>query len=103
MNKTTFSLEVFGESAVYAAYSAGKDNSAYIKHLKEILRRAVDGELTECQREAVLGVYYRNKTVTELADELGVNKSTVSRNLKRAREKLAFAMRYGAIPFYPDD
>ncbi len=102
MNRATFSLEVFGERAAYDCYCAGGDNKQYIRHLKELLRRAINEELTQCQRLAVEGFYFEGKSVTQIALEQGVNKSTVSRNLKRAKEKLAFSMRYGLSPVYLD-
>lgn len=100
MNRATFSLEIFGEKAARMQFSSAGDNKAYLAHLKDLLRRAIEEELTECQRLAVCGFYYDAKSVTQLADELGVNKSTVSRNLKRGKEKLALAMRYGLSPVF---
>ncbi len=102
MNRATFSLEVFGERAAYDCYCTGGDNKQYINRLKELLKRAINEELTECQRSAVTGFYFEGKSVSRLAAEQGVNKSTVSRNLKRAKEKLAFSMRYGLSPIYLD-
>ena len=37
---------------------------------------------------------WQNKTVTEIAQELGVNKSTVSRTLLRAKRRLYQCLRY---------
>lgn len=102
MNRVTFSLEIFGDRAATEQYARNGDNSAYINHLKRLLRRAIDEELTECQRAAVCGFYYDGKSVTQMAIEQGVNKSTVSRNLKRGKEKLALAMRYGLSPVFLD-
>lgn len=38
--------------------------------------------------------FEQNKTVTEIAQELGVNKSTVSRTLLRAKRRLYQGLRY---------
>lgn len=46
-----------------------------------------DGELLRMNFE-------QNKTVTEIAQELGVNKSTVSRTLLRAKRRLYQCLRY---------
>jgi DNA-directed RNA polymerase specialized sigma24 family protein len=40
--------------------------------------------------------YGQNKTMDAIAKELGVNKSTVSRTLKRGRQRLYRCLRYGA-------
>ena len=49
------------------------------------LQHVLDNELTELQRRAVIGYYLEKKTMRELAQERGVNKSTVCRTLQRAR------------------
>ncbi len=100
MNRVTFSLEIFGDKAASQQFSGRGDNKAYIEHLKKLLRRAINEELTECQKIAVCGFYYDGKSVTQMALEQGVNKSTVSRNLKRAKEKLALSLRYGLSPVF---
>ena len=56
--------------------------------------RAIEGELTPCQRRAICGKYMEGKTVTQLARELGVNKSTVSRTLKRGEKRLKRSLGY---------
>ncbi len=102
MNRRTFSLEIFGEEASNRISNMRGSNSEYIDYLKRLLRQAIRNELTECQRLAVMGFYFEGKNVTTLALEQGVNKSTVSRNLKRAREKLSISMRYSLSPLYLD-
>ncbi len=102
MNRTTFSLEVFGERAANIIYNSRGYNQPYIEHLKRLLRKAIAEELTESQRDAVTGFYFFNKSVSEMALEKGVNKSTVSRNLKRGCERLALSMKYGLSPVYLD-
>ena len=49
------------------------------------LQHVMENELTELQRRAVIGYYLEKKTMRELAQERGVNKSTVCRTLQRAR------------------
>ena len=58
------------------------------------VRNVIDQELTPRQRRVVEGVYYENKSVTALAEELGVHKSTVSRTLHRARLRMQRCLRY---------
>ena len=100
MNRLTFSIEVFGERAASAAYESRGDNGKYLEHLKKLLRKAIEEELTESQRAAVTGFYFENLSVSEMAELRGVNKSTISRNLHRACQKLSLVMRYGASPLY---
>ena len=58
------------------------------------LRRAVRQELSPRQRETVEAYYFENKTMEQIARELGVNRSTVSRTLKRAENKLRRFLQY---------
>lgn len=58
------------------------------------LRRVMEAELTERQRQTVCGYYLERKTMAELAREFGVNKSTVCRTLKRAEHTLRRCLRY---------
>ena len=54
----------------------------------ERVRRVMQEELTELQREALLAYYFQEKTLAQIAQDRGVNKSTVCRTLHRAEEKL---------------
>ncbi len=52
------------------------------------VNRVIREELTELQRYTVLAYYFRDRSIPQIAQERGVNKSTVSRTLRRAEEKL---------------
>lgn len=58
------------------------------------VQRVIQEELTELQRETLLAHYFREMNVTEIARERNVNKSTVSRTLRRAENKLKRYLRY---------
>ena len=58
------------------------------------IRRVIEKELTPKQREILLAYYIHNQTIPWIARERGVNKSTVSRTLHRAEEKLRRYLRY---------
>jgi RNA polymerase sigma factor (sigma-70 family) len=51
-------------------------------------------ELTPRQRQMVDMQFQEELTVTEIARRLGVNKSTVSRCLRRARQRLYSRLRF---------
>ena len=59
-----------------------------------LTRLARQEALTARQRQLLRMNFEQNKTVTEIAQELGVNKSTVSRTLLRAKRRLYQCLRY---------
>ena len=58
------------------------------------LRRVIQTELTQMQRETLVAYYFEKKTLPEIAWERGVHKSTVWRTLKRAEEKIRRVLQY---------
>lgn len=58
------------------------------------LRRVIEQELTPRQRDTILAYYFQDKSIAQIAQERGVNKSTVSRTLRRAEEKLRRFLKY---------
>ena len=58
------------------------------------VQRVIREELTPLQREALLAYYFQEQTITQIAQERGVNKSTVCRTLHRAEEKLRRYLKY---------
>lgn len=51
-------------------------------------------ELTDTERRTLTAYYLEEKTLEQIAQAFGVNKSTVWRNLKRAERKLHRFLRY---------
>ena len=58
------------------------------------VQRVIKEELTELQRQTLTAYYFHRQTIPQIARERGVNKSTVSRTLRRAEEKLRRYFRY---------
>ncbi|MBQ7801205.1 MAG: sigma-70 family RNA polymerase sigma factor [Oscillospiraceae bacterium] len=58
------------------------------------VQRVIQEELTPLQREALIAYYFQEKTMSQIAAERGVNKSTVCRTLHRAEQKLRRFLRY---------
>ena len=58
------------------------------------VQRVIREELTPLQREALIAYYFQEQTITQIAEERGVNKSTVCRTLHRAEEKLRRFLKY---------
>ena len=81
-----------------AMYSSmiSNDNGQQISRLKRNLTHALREDITPRQREYMLLYYGKGMSMTEIGAQFGVNKSTVSRTLKRGRQRLYRCLRYGA-------
>jgi len=71
-----------------------EDNRQQVQRLLTNLPLAVERELTPRQRQIVDMRFSRGMRVSEIADELGVSRSVVSRTVSRATERLFRALRY---------
>ena len=58
------------------------------------VKRVIEGELTEKQRQVLTDYYFRQLTIPQIAREQGVNKSTVCRTLHRAEQRLQKYLKY---------
>jgi len=72
------------------------DNKDQINRLKRNLTHALRQDITKRQREYMVLYYGQNMSMEAIARQCGVNKSTVSRTLKRGRQRLYRCLRYGA-------
>ena len=70
------------------------DNQERIRRLLSNLPLAVQQELTPRQREILQMRFTGGMSITGIAKELGLNKSTVSRCLRRARRTLHDRLRF---------
>ncbi|MEG2008094.1 MAG: sigma-70 family RNA polymerase sigma factor [Oscillospiraceae bacterium] len=59
------------------------------------MAQAIEGELTERQRQLVRMYYMDQRTMRDISAELGLSVSTVSRTLARSRTRLRRYLRYG--------
>ena len=73
-----------------------EDNREQIGRLKRNLTHALRQDITPRQRQYMILYYGQGLSMDAIAQQLGVNKSTVSRTLKRGRQRLFRCLRYGA-------
>lgn len=58
------------------------------------IRRVIDQELTQKQREIILAYYFQDKSIPEIAAERGIHKSSVCRCLQRAEKRVRMYLKY---------
>ena len=79
------------KSILYEGYEGPRlPKEVQLKRVQRVIRE----ELTENQRQILLAYYIQDQTIPQIAKSRGVNKSTVSRTLHRAEEKLRRYLRY---------
>ena len=70
-----------------------EDNSLQMERVRRNLRWALESELTPRQRQMVVLYYDRRLSMRQIARLLGVQPSTVTRTLQRARRRLEHSLR----------
>ena len=89
------------DMAVYSRQMAS-DNSREVSRLKRNLIRALREDVTPKQRQVLLMYYAQGLNMREIGDRLGIDRSTVSRTLKRGEQRLLRCLRYGAVSYLRD-
>ena len=89
----TRASEWIGDLTVWTRQNAG-DNSERLERLRRNLRQARERELTPRQRQMLELYYDQGMTIPQIAGEMGLHRSTVSRTLRRARDRLYRFLRY---------
>ena len=90
---TSRSSEWGGDLTVWLREQAG-DNQEQLHRLRQNLDRARERDLTPRQREVMTLYYDQGVNIPQIARRLEVNPSTVSRTIRRGRERLYRCLRY---------
>ncbi|WP_283610082.1 RNA polymerase sigma factor [Faecalispora anaeroviscerum] len=96
MRKKRLSLDQFTESlaGIQEYRRQGESADAEYHRMLHTLNRAMEGELTDRQRQCVQLCFFEGLTARQAAQELCIHESTVSRHLKKARQRLERVLRY---------
>ena len=89
----TRASEFEGDMAVWIRENAG-DNEEQMARLLRNLRKAREEELTPRQRQMLEMRFEQNMKISEISEALGVNRSTVSRTIIRAKKRLRKCLQY---------
>nr|WP_317325764.1 sigma-70 family RNA polymerase sigma factor [uncultured Flavonifractor sp.] len=85
-------------AADMAAYTMAmaEDNSEQMSRLRRNVALALREDVTPRQRECMLLYYEKGLNMRQIAEQMGIDKSTVSRTIKRGEKRLRRCLRYGA-------
>ncbi len=78
-------------------------NAEEMNRVKLALWRALHEDITEKQRQYLLLYYGEGLNMNQIGERMGVDKSTVSRTIKRGESRLRRCLRYGAKRFLLDE
>lgn len=81
----------------------GKYASTSNKEIIKFLREIINDDLTKTQKQYIIMYYMNNMKIHEIAQEFGVNKSTVSRTIKRAKSRIYERLKYTNFRSFIDD
>ena len=70
------------------------NNSELVLRLRQNLTRAREQELTRRQQEVLTLYFDQGMTMSQIARELGVSASTISRTVRRAKRRLYKCLKY---------
>ena len=90
------------DMAAYMTYIQGEDNGVEHSRLKRNLLRCLREDISPRQRTVLLLYFAHRMSQPEIAAALGVNKSTVSRTIRRGERRLLQCLRYGAQRYLLD-
>ena len=91
------------EYQFYVRSLYGGDNKASRRQLIRNLRRAMESELTPRQMQIMKLYFMEGEKQCEIAEMLGVNKSTVSRTISRGKLRHQKCLKYGAAGLLSED
>lgn len=97
MRKKSVYLDKFTESLISISnYRDGLTDSTDKNYEKMVnsIKNIIKGELTEKQRSCILLYYGERIKMKDIANQLGMGISSVSRHIKKAKERLKKTMGY---------
>lgn len=91
----TFVDDTVYDKLSYLSYTrSGSTSSAEKTKMKRFLHKAIDAELSYMQRYCLLEHYINGRKMKDIAKTLSLNPSTVTRHIKKAKEKLQHIASY---------
>lgn len=71
-----------------------ESNSCQHSLMIKVMRNVIENELSQRQRQMITLYYFQKMNIPEIAEMLGVNRSTVSRTISRGRRNIMERLKY---------
>ena len=88
-NEKNYDKIVFARQILF-----NSDNSEDRKRMKKIISKAHNEELTEKQKACVVAYYLEGRKMIDIAQDLGVAPSTVTRHIQSGKNRLMNIAKY---------
>ncbi|MDR0914438.1 MAG: hypothetical protein LBM65_04660 [Oscillospiraceae bacterium] len=82
------------DKIAFSLYGKGGTNAKQREQMKKILLLAIGTELTQKQKFCITQFYINGKKMNQIAAEMSVHPSTVTRHIKKGTERLQNIARY---------
>lgn len=82
------------DAFIFDKYQGGGTNCAERRRKLDIVYKAMRNELTPLQFQLLKDYYFHGRKMKDLAEERGVHPSTVTRQIKRAKDKIMHIANY---------
>lgn len=93
-HKTKASQSYVFDALAYDEYRSGGTNYQELKRKLQLVYRAMEKELTPIQLRIFEEYYLNGRKMKDIAADLGVHPSTVTRHIRRARKKITHITDY---------
>ena len=77
------------DALVFDRYNSGDTNSVELRKKLNFVYKAMKNELTPYQFQCLKAYFIQGKRVKDIAEDMGVHPSSISRTLKRAKRKIS--------------
>ncbi len=84
----------FNRSFVLEMMNGYRTNGRRLMIAMQVLHDSIEQDVTQRQREMLQMYYFDKLSTPEIAQQLRVNKSTVSRTMRRAKERIRKNLRF---------
>lgn len=103
MRRSMLSLDIVGDHSNWLKDESDIGSLRLSAEVRRLLTKVISNELTPLQRELITDYYFNGISVTKIAQTRGRNKSSVSRGLKSARERISKSLKYGTFHLWDEN
>lgn len=94
MSEFLSDVEFCADRQIWEIINDENDNSKKHSLMLKIMQNIIENDITERQRQMITMYYFQHMNIPQIAETLGMNRSTVSRTISRGRKNIMAKMKY---------